>query len=76
MRKSDLKTCIATSMTQNFGFDLFDLVTSDDFDLKLLRMVPQSVLDTIHVNWLASFASNIVNFRDNAINPETSFFRL
>ena len=63
-------------MTQNFWFDLFDLVTSDDLDLKLLRMVPQSVLDTIHANWLASFASNIVNFRANAIKPETSIFRL
>ena len=76
MRKSDLKTCIATSMTRNFWFDLFDLVTSDDLDRKLLRMVPQSVLDTIHANWLASFASNIVNFRANAIKPETSIFRL
>ena len=39
-RKSDLKTCIATSITRNFWFDLFDLVTSDDLDLKFLRMVP------------------------------------
>ena len=69
--KSDLKTCIATSMTRNFWFDLFDLVTSDVLDLKLLRMVPQSVLDTIHTNRLASFACNIVSFRANAIKPET-----
>ena len=52
MRKSDLKTCIATSMTQNFLFDLFDLVTSDDLDRKSLRMVHRSVLDNIHANWL------------------------
>ena len=60
------------TVTQNFKFDLFDLVTSDDLGLTQghngLRMVLRSIPDTIHVVPSDLFRSDTATLPGEASN--------
>ena len=59
------------TQTQNFKFDLFDLVIFDGHDLtqvyRILRMVPRSISDTMH-----GIPSALFKFATVAMSGEAS----
>ena len=60
------------TQTQNFKFELCDLVTLDDLDLsqdhKRLRRVLRSIQDAMHIVPSASFQSDTAALPDEASN--------